>query len=85
MSKTNLSNPHSLLGSPGPKTESTAAVRVRSCNSTDEKTKAVNIRDVPAWVWVRARQNALASRMSFQEYVTMLLADSEPYPTAASQ
>lgn len=42
--------------------------------------RTVNIRRVPAWVWKRARQNALASDMSFQDYVTMLLAESQPYP-----
>lgn len=45
-------------------------------------TKTVYIAGVPHRVWQHARNNAMGSNMSFAEYVTMLLADSEPYPPA---
>lgn len=50
-----------------------------------EETKTVSIRKVPVSIWLQVRQNALRSRMSFQDYLTMVLADAEPYPVSGER
>ena len=41
-------------------------------------TKTLSVKHVPHAVWRRARQNALASNLSFGDYVVKLLACSGP-------
>lgn len=43
--------------------------------------RALSMRDVPYTVWQRARQNALASNLSFREYVIRVLETSGPFPS----
>lgn len=39
----------------------------------------VHVKQVPEEIWLRARQNALASGLAFKDYVMRLLADSRPF------
>jgi hypothetical protein len=38
----------------------------------------VHVKGVPPEIWLRARQNALASGLPFKAYVTRLLAECQP-------
>ena len=41
-------------------------------------TKTLSVKNVPHAIWQRARQNALASNLSFGDYVVQLLEVSRP-------
>ena len=41
-------------------------------------TKTLSVKNVPHSIWQRARQNALASNLSFGEYVVKLLNTAGP-------
>jgi len=43
------------------------------------RTKTLSVKNVPHSVWQRARQNTLASNLSFAEYVVQILANSGPH------
>jgi len=40
--------------------------------------RSVHVKQVPVAIWCKARQNALASGLSFKDYVIQLLASSGP-------
>lgn len=46
-------------------------------------TKTLSVKNVPHAVWQRARQNALASNLSFGDYVVKLLGTAGPFPPPA--
>jgi hypothetical protein len=52
------------------------------CSPERLETRDVHIKRVPQAIWLRARQNALASGLAFKEFVIRLLDDSQPYPPA---
>lgn len=43
-------------------------------------TKTLSVKSIPHAVWQRARQNALASNLSFGDYVVKLLGTAGPFP-----
>lgn len=45
-------------------------------------TKTLCVKNVPHAVWQRARQNALASNLSFGDYIVKLLSTAGPFPPA---
>jgi hypothetical protein len=48
-------------------------------------TKTLSVKNIPHAVWQRARQNALASNLSFGDYVVKLLGTAGPFvPPAQS-
>ncbi len=49
------------------------------------ESRDVHVKHVPNDVWCRARQNALASNLSFREFVIRLLATSSPVVEQPSQ
>lgn len=42
--------------------------------------KTLSVKNIPCAIWQRARQNAIASNLSFGEYVVKLLGTSGPFP-----
>lgn len=50
---------------------------------TPPGTKTLSVKNVPHAVWQRARQNALASNLSFGDYVVKLLGTAGPFPPTA--
>jgi len=44
------------------------------------RTKTLSVKNVPHAIWQRARQNAMASNLSFGDYVVKLLDIAGPFP-----
>lgn len=64
-----------------PKKPFSATTTLNEAVPPQEPSRPLYLRRVPESVWLRVHINALQSRMRLQDYLTRLMANSNPFPS----